>query len=178
MNMMSNLKINNQEIKVIVGLGNQGDRFKRNRHNVGFLILDEWGREFNFLENKKLNSLLCQSAGVIWVKPLGFINESGDAVSKILNYYHILPQELLVIHDDLELPSGVFKLSFDKSASGHNGVRDIIEKLGTKAFYRLRYGIGRPENPEFLVHDYVLSDLSELELNQIRDFTIDRALKS
>jgi len=167
---MSNLKINNQEIKLVVGLGNQGDRFKKNRHNVGFLVLDGWVGEFNFLENKKLNSLIFQSEGVVWAKPLGFINSSGDAVAKILNFYHFLPEQMLVIHDDLELKSGDYRVSFEKSASGHNGVRDIIEKIGTKPFYRLRYGIGRPENTEFPVHDFVLGNLSDAEIDKISHF--------
>ncbi len=169
------LKIGNQQIKLIVGLGNQGDRFKRNRHNVGFLILDNWVGQFNFLENKKLNCLFYKLGDVLYAKPLGFINNSGDAVSKIINFFQLSPQEILVVQDDLDIKPGDFKISFDRGDAGHNGIKDIFLKLGgDRSFYRLRYGIGRPQNKLIKVEDFVLGDLSSEELEKIEDLKINQ----
>jgi len=149
-------------VVLIVGLGNPGNRYIFTRHNVGFMVLDIIDTLVDaVLEEKKsswgiLKKLRWKELDLISLRPLTYMNNSGEAVSKIVSLEKLKPEEILVIHDDLDLPLGRLKIVKKGSAGGHRGVQSIIDALGTKDFPRLKVGIGRPLKGEEVV-DYVLS---------------------
>ena len=138
------------EIRLIVGLGNPGAEHESTRHNAGFWWLDEFAHEhsFTFRAENKFHGLLARGQmhgqEVLLLKPQTFMNHSGRAVVALALYYKILPNEILVVHDELDLPPGSAKLKLGGGHGGHNGLKDIIAHLGTKDFWRLRIGIGHP----------------------------------
>lgn len=150
-------------MKLIVGLGNPGANYEKTRHNVGFLILDnylkseKWKEKFNALYvEKNVNG-----EKVLFVKPLTFMNLSGDAVIKFVNYYDIEVSDILVIQDDLDMDFGKFKLKVNSSDGGHNGIKSIIHQLKTDSFSRLKIGVSHDRNID--TKDYVLGDFSKRE---------------
>jgi PTH1 family peptidyl-tRNA hydrolase len=152
------------EWKLIVGLGNPGPRYNRNRHNVGFHCLDALAKAHNLsFTGLKARARIARGVilghPVILAKPLTFVNDSGWAVRGLMARHGYEPRDLLVVHDDLDLSSGRIRLRPDGSAAGHKGVRSIIRALGSDEFVRLRVGIGRPPAGVEVV-DYVLSDFS------------------
>ena len=155
-------------IKLIVGLGNPGRQYEKTRHNAGFLFLDvlaielgcTWSNESRFQGMFAEGSVA--NGKVMLLKPDTFMNRSGQSVGKIARYYKIHPEEILVVHDELDFNPGVVKLKKDGGHAGHNGLRDIIAHLGSKEFYRLRIGIGRPAAGK-VVADFVLSTPSKQE---------------
>jgi peptidyl-tRNA hydrolase, PTH1 family len=155
-------------IKLIVGLGNPGRQYEKTRHNAGFLFLDAvaqklgctWSNESRFQGLFAEGSV--ENGKVMLLKPDTFMNRSGQSVGKIARYYKLLPEEILVVHDELDFNPGVAKLKKDGGHAGHNGLRDIITHLGSKEFYRLRIGIGRPAAGK-IVTDFVLSTPSKNE---------------
>ena len=137
-------------MKIIIGLGNPGDKYTKTRHNAGFMAVDYLAQhlELTWHHDKSFNALIAKSSDFLLVKPQTFMNESGLAVGKVARYYKLRldPQEgfgdrLVVIHDDLDLPLGSWRRSFDSSSGGQKGVGSIIEALGSKKFTRLRLGI-------------------------------------
>lgn len=150
------------EIKLLVGLGNPGAEYAATRHNVGFWLVDELVTQVKqaFHVEAKFQGALAtidyQGFALKVLKPLTYMNRSGQSVAAIAKFYKIAPNHILVIHDDLDLPAGVARLKFDGGHGGNNGIRDIASHLGTKSFYRLRLGIGHPGNKEG-VSDYVLT---------------------
>jgi PTH1 family peptidyl-tRNA hydrolase len=150
-------------VKLIVGLGNPGQKYANNRHNVGFQCLDRlaeaWGLSFS---RRKHKALLAQGeiAGlaVILAKPQTFMNLSGVAVERLARFYKVPLQSILVIYDDLDLPLGRIRLRPEGGSGGHKGMKSIIEYLGSKGFPRLRMGIGRPTHGDPV--DYVLDDFA------------------
>jgi len=156
-------------IKLIVGLGNPGRQYEKTRHNAGFLFLDGLITELGcaWVNESKFQGLLAEgsigSGKVMFLKPETFMNRSGQSVAKVVRYYKLLPEEILVVHDELDFSVGVVKLKKDGGHAGHNGLRDIIAHLGSKEFYRLRIGIGRPAAGKQVV-DFVLSTPSKSEL--------------
>ncbi len=150
-------------MKLLVGLGNPDNKFLTTRHNVGFCVLDMLQHELGFPDfsfDKSSNAEVSKKDDVLLVKPQTYMNDSGDAVAYLFNFYTCTIDDLLVIHDEVELSLGDISLSRNKSASGHNGVRSIIDSLGnTSDFYRLRIGVGRPEVGE--LKEYVLAPLGE-----------------
>ena len=161
-------------IRLIAGLGNPGPEYLRNRHNAGFWFADVLatgaGERFNF-ENR-VHGLACrvQVAGeaVRVLKPDTFMNESGRAVVAALHYWKLAPEEMLVVHDDLDLAPGTARLKFDGGHGGQNGVRDIMAQLGHGKFHRLRLGIGHPGDRN-RVTPWVLGNPSALDENLILD---------
>lgn len=137
-------------IRLIAGLGNPGAEYLRNRHNAGFWFVDALasGARERFAFEKRLHAEACRvrvaGEDVRVIKPDTFMNESGRAVVAALNYWKLMPDELLVVHDDLDLPPGTVRLKFDGGHGGQNGIRDIMAQLGTGKFHRLRIGIGHP----------------------------------
>ncbi|MEQ1530863.1 MAG: aminoacyl-tRNA hydrolase [Methylococcales bacterium] len=152
-------------IKLIVGLGNPGLQYEKTRHNVGFLFLRELAGS-SWLEESRFQGLLSEyksaNRSVKLLMPQTFMNLSGQSVGKVCRYYKILPQEILVVHDELDFGLGVVKLKKDGGHAGHNGLKDIIAHLSSKEFYRLRIGIGRPPTGSD-VANYVLSNPSKKE---------------
>jgi len=166
------------KFKLIVGLGNFGEKYQNNRHNLGFLILDSLIYPEKFEYNGKNNSYIFKKNGVIFAKPKSFMNTSGDEVLKLASFYQIKPEEILVIHDDIDLDFGKIKFQIGSSDAGHNGVKDIIRALGTRDFYRLRFGVGRPENNLVPVDSFVLSDFLPHEIEEINKFDLNQYLNS
>jgi len=133
--------------KLIIGLGNPDEEYQNTRHNVGFMFLDYLAKKIDandFAEDKKLNALVSKSkiekTSVVLVKPLCYVNKSGEVVSKLAKFYKIKPADIIVVQDDLDIEFGSFKNSFEKNSGGHKGVESIIKALKTNKFYRLRIG--------------------------------------
>ncbi len=158
-------------MKLIVGLGNVGDKYEKTRHNVGFMVLDKyltdakWSEKDNALYYKKT----INNENVIFIKPTTFMNLSGNAVLKYVNYYKIDVSDILVIQDDLDMEVGSYKLKKDSSSGGHNGIKSIENSLNSDAFPRLKIGI--LDNSKKDVIDFVLGKFSKKELELI--FSID-----
>ncbi|CAD6875147.1 aminoacyl-tRNA hydrolase [Methylomonas fluvii] len=152
-------------IKLVVGLGNPGRQYEKTRHNAGFLFVDYLAGLANvgWSSSSQFSGEVaeCNIGGfrLVLLKPMTFMNKSGVSVGKLLRYYKLNPEEMLVVHDDLELAEGVVRLKRDGGHGGHNGLRDIIAHIDSRDFYRLRLGIGRPV-ARGAVADYVLSGLS------------------
>ncbi len=150
------------EIKAIIGLGNPGKKFERTRHNIGFMVLDEladrYGASWETKNNMEVTTILINDKPVLLVKPQTFMNNSGD-VLPLLQKKGITKNNIVVVHDELEIPFGAVKIKMDGSARGHNGLKSIIERIGD-AFVRVRCGIGRPVEKN-AVPDYVLSPFAE-----------------
>ncbi|MFA6922367.1 MAG: aminoacyl-tRNA hydrolase [Gallionella sp.] len=150
-------------IRLIVGLGNPGREYENTRHNVGFWWVDELARadNFNFRSEVKFHGLAARGQlhghEVALLKPQTFMNLSGRAVGAMAQFYKILPAEILVVHDELDLQPGIARLKMGGGHGGHNGLKDIIAHLGTKDFWRLRLGVGHPGDRSEVV-GYVLND--------------------
>lgn len=149
-------------LKLIVGLGNPGPEHLMTRHNAGFWFIDALARELglNFNADKKFSSETCrfqQGDTDCWLcKPQTYMNESGTAVQAMMNYYRIAADEVLVIHDEIDLDVGIARFKTGGGHGGQNGLRDIIQKIGGNGFNRLRVGIGHPGSKDKVV-GYVLS---------------------
>ncbi len=148
---------NNMKTILIAGLGNPGKEYQFTRHNIGFRILDNWLMNLSLQhsncscqwENSRkhqaeINQFTLEDKKIILVKPQTFMNKSGESIASLSHYYKIDSENILIIHDDLSFPLGNFKLAIGAGPAGHNGVKSIIEKLGTKNFGRLRVGISAP----------------------------------
>jgi PTH1 family peptidyl-tRNA hydrolase len=168
-------------VKLIVGLGNSGRKYQQSRHNLGFLVLEELLKKLMpmeksvWQEKKKFNSLLAQSDEVLLVKPLTFMNASGLAVTRIANYYKIKPEDIWVVHDEIDLPLGKLRIRKGGGTAGHRGLESIIKTLGTDAFVRFRLGIGYPVKrekskvgKEKVVERYVLSEFNFQEIPKVK----------
>lgn len=154
-------------MKLIVGLGNPGKKYEDNRHNLGLMVIDEFGRGLVWKKEKDLLCELAKTPRFIAIKPTTFMNLSGESVSAVCNYFKIVPKEVLVIHDELDLDFGKIRLSFDSSSAGHNGVDSIIRKLASMDFNRLRIGIGRPPKNR-KAENFVLTDFTKPEKVKIK----------
>jgi PTH1 family peptidyl-tRNA hydrolase len=162
-------------MKLIVGLGNPGRSYARHRHNVGFICLNHFARSEGIkLDKKKGLARIGQgkvaSNDVVLARPQTFMNNSGQSVSRLVDKFNIDPNDLIIIHDDLDLPLAKIRISHGSSSGGHKGINSIIQELGTQDFIRLRIGIGRPDKPEISeddIIDYVLSDFTPAEKRAI-----------
>lgn len=161
------------QIKLIVGLGNPGDKYDLTRHNAGFWFVDEVARQYGAVfrpETKFLGEATrVQSHGMDFylLKPATFMNRSGQSISAMAKFYKIPVESILVVHDELDLPAGTAKLKKGGGHGGHNGLRDMIAAMGNE-FLRLRLGIGHPGHRDQVV-DYVLKAPSKIERQQIDD---------
>ena len=169
-------------MKCIVGLGNPGRKYEKTRHNIGFMVIDEFIRRNHWgpLKKNKFNGEHSEEyvngEKVIVLKPLTFMNLSGKAVQAISHFYQINPSDILVVYDDLDMPAGRIRLRQQGGHGGHNGIRNIIEHLGTKEFKRIRVGIGRPEDTTPII-DYVLSPFSNKEKENIQN-SIEKSVEA
>ncbi len=148
-------------MKMVVGLGNPGEKYHGTRHNVGFDVVRGLAGEAGVrIAKKSFSSLWAKEKvggrEVLFLLPQTFMNRSGEAVGEAMGFYKVLPQDLMVVHDDLDLALGRVKADFNAGAAGHRGIGAIIDRLGTKEFHRIRLGIGRPERKED-VEGFVLS---------------------
>ncbi|MFT5470712.1 MAG: PTH1 family peptidyl-tRNA hydrolase [Verrucomicrobiales bacterium] len=150
-------------IRLVAGLGNPGRKYEDTRHNVGFLVLDKLGSGLGerWANEKKWETQILRSSDVFYLKPQTFMNLSGKAIAAVAKFYKIAPEQLLVIYDDVDLPLGRLRLRADGSAGGHNGIKSIIECLGTREFPRIRVGIGRSEQPAAGTVGHVLGKFAD-----------------
>ena len=160
-------------MKLIVGLGNPGNEYESTRHNIGFIIVDYFLKDGKWkMENRKWKGewqeMLVDDQKVVFLKPMEFMNRSWSAIALITQFYKIAAQDILIIHDDIDLPVGKIQLKIWWSSAGHNWLKSIIEKLWTKDFRRLRVGVDRPTNQAH-VADYVLTSFKKEEKNLIDD---------
>ena len=163
-------------MKLFFGLGNPGKQYQNTRHNLGQMIINNYVRAQRAAPlrlKSKLNSFITEIDKNIFAISTGFMNESGIALQKVAAFYKIYPENIYLIHDDLDLPVGEWRLQFDRGPAGHNGVKSVIENLGTQAFWRLRIGIDKPQfdTPE----EYVLKPFSKEEKMLISE-TLDKIL--
>lgn len=162
---------------LILGLGNPGPRYELTRHNAGFLVLDSLADKHKIKPAQhKYRSLYGKGEigglPVILAKPMTYMNESGKAAKALLSAFDLPPEQILVVHDDIDLPLGKIKTRPKGGDGGQLGVRSTIETLRTQEFFRVRIGVGRPENREDIV-DYVLSPFAEEESGLLNDVMIE-----
>ncbi len=166
-------------MKVIIGLGNPGERYIGNRHNAGFLALDALASKLGVESwESKFGSLVGKTPGVILVKPQTFMNQSGRAVNEIVNFYKTSLDDLVVVHDDLDIKLGEYKIVNGVGPKIHNGINSIEDSLGNGSFWRVRLGIDSRPSGEVRTpgEDYVLSDFTFEEKNDLLE-VIDAAVK-
>jgi len=170
-------------MKIIVGLGNPGEKYQKSRHNAGWLFLDYLIKEPVWKENKKFQALIHEEGGFMFVKPLTFMNNSGYSLRKIMDYYKLIPKQLglfnkkncdlsdslLIIQDELDLDFGKIKLSVNSGSAGHRGIESVINHLKTNNFKRLRLGIKNELLKTKIPADkFVLQSFSQSELESLR----------
>lgn len=180
-------------MKIIVGLGNPGEQYKNTRHNIGWLALDYWLKDVNWVHNKKFKALTYRDGNYLFVKPLTFMNESGQSIYRILNYYKLLPKKmglislkdsdlvdsLTVVHDELDLDFKNYKIVHNNSSAGHRGVQSIINHLKTQKFTRLRLGIRNNLLRKYIPPDeFVLKSFSREELNALPELLKEINIKN
>lgn len=159
---------------LLVGLGNPGTQYENTRHNVGFLVADELAERQNApiqrLKFKALTNLLTISGEkVLVMKPVTYMNLSGEAVGEAARFYKIPPERVLVISDDVSLPLGKLRIRKGGSAGGHNGLKSIIQHLGTDQFPRIKVGVGQKPHPDYDMADWVLSKFAGEDLKTITE---------
>lgn len=161
---------------LIVGLGNIGVKYQYTRHNIGFMVIDEITKNLTTSNINKSNfqSNLEKSGYDLYSKPTTYMNNSGIAVKSIKDYYKIDLEDIIVIHDDLDLPFGSVKFKVGGGHGGHNGLKSLDSHI-TKDYLRIRVGIGRPDNKEDVVN-YVLKEFSKEELKQLKDIIIPHCI--
>ncbi len=158
-------------LKIIVGLGNPGKEYVNTRHNLGFLVINELSKELDIkVDRDRLSGALgigkFQNDKIILVKPLTYMNLSGDCVQKVMKYYKATLDDLIVIYDDIDIDIGKIRIKPSGSPGTHNGMKDITNKLASKDFVRVRVGSGKPNNNQDLA-DYVLSEFSKKDKDSV-----------
>ena len=164
---------------LIVGLGNPGEKYERTRHNVGFLVVDALAERLGVpvqkLKHRALtNTVRLAGQKALLMKPVTFMNLSGEAVGDAARFYKLPPERVLVISDDTALPLGKLRLRKGGSAGGHNGLKSIIQHLGTDQFPRLRVGVGEKPRPDYDMADWVLGRLQGEDWKAM-EAAVDRA---
>lgn len=159
------------KMKLIVGLGNPGKEYIQTRHNIGFMVLDDYLQRNNVkIDQKKFNGeytiYRMNQESVLFLKPLSYMNLSGEVIEKFIHFYQIKIEDIFIIHDDLDLPIGTFKLKIKGSSGGHNGLKNIECLLSTQEYKRLKIGISNDKNID--TKDYVLGKFSLDELKKIQ----------
>jgi PTH1 family peptidyl-tRNA hydrolase len=154
---------------LVVGLGNPGNQYALNRHNIGFLatevLLKACGHPPSKTEFKSfVSKFMWEGEDVITLRPQTYMNRSGEAVQEIMHFYKIPLDNLIVIHDDIDQPFAGFKIHKNRGHGGHNGIRDISEKMASPDYIRIKLGVGRPPHPKMNVADYVLQNFTSEEM--------------
>ena len=180
-------------MKLVVGIGNPGKDYEKTRHNVGFMLLEQFLKDYEPIRktvwenNTKLKSDIAEifwqgkngkNERIILVKPKTYMNNSGMAVSLITSFYKIEPENVWILHDDVDFPIGSMRIRFGGASAGHRGVMSIIESLGSDKFWRFRLGIGRPGESEHSgVSHYVLDRFSHQDHAKVREM-LHRGVKA
>ncbi|MGW5157207.1 aminoacyl-tRNA hydrolase [Nonomuraea wenchangensis] len=159
---------------LIAGLGNPGPEYAGNRHNAGFMVLDELAaRAGGRFKAHKSRSEVCETSAAILAKPLTYMNLSGGPVKALSDFYKIGPERLIVVHDELDVPYGALRAKLGGGDNGHNGLKSITKVLGTRDYLRVRFGIGRPpgrmDPAAFVLKDFATAERKDLP------FLVDRA---
>ena len=136
-------------MKIIVGLGNPGNEYAKTRHNVGFMLVDALAEHLNInLWKDKFNAQIAEgrigTEKILLVKPQTYMNNSGEAVGPLMRWYKVTPEDIIVAHDDMDIPAGTIRIRKKGSSGGHNGIKSLIAHLGSENFPRVRLGVGRP----------------------------------
>jgi PTH1 family peptidyl-tRNA hydrolase len=166
-------------MKLIVGLGNPGANYKNTRHNVGFLMIDKLTSAYNLHTsvNKKFNSEIAEyktaTDTILLVKPLTFMNNSGQAVRALMDFYKLKNTDVIVIHDEKDIIIGTYKIQTNRGSAGHNGVQSIMDHLGTKDFKRVRIGIAPLDKKVEVIEEFVMSKFTKEEREILEEVTID-----
>lgn len=159
-------------MKLVVGLGNPGKEYENTRHNIGFMMIDEIVKTYNLTGKEKMNGLYYElnvkGEKVYLLKPLSYMNLSGEVVRKYVDYFKINIEDILIINDDLDLPIGTHKLREKGSSGGHNGLKNIEQHLNTNNYKRLKIGISNNKNID--TKDYVLGRFSKEDMNELNNF--------
>lgn len=173
-------------MKLIVGLGNPGEKFLYTRHNIGFMVVDKFVKEkLSFLQtlkawknDKKLAADVCKIGDVLIIKPQTYMNLSGLSVSRVSSFYKINPEDIWVVHDDIDLPLGKIRIRKGGASAGHHGIESIIKELGTSDFVRIRLGVGKgkldkPHTADHNLHQreiekFVISPFTEHEAGELK----------
>lgn len=160
-------------MKLIVGLGNPGSQYTNTRHNAGFLAVDHLAKELKlkFTPKPQLSANIAMGADFILAKPETFMNNSGVAVTKLLDKFSLAPTDLLVIYDDVDLPVGTFRYRKEGSSAGQKGMQSIIDHLGTKEISRIRIGVGKDASRD--TSEYVLSKFTPEEKDSLKQVLAD-----
>ena len=153
-------------MKAIIGLGNPEVKYKTTRHNTGFLIVDEILRNDNIQLSDKFNSWFGKKGDLLYLLPKTYMNLSGKAVIELMNFYKLKNKDILVIYDDATLQFGTFRFKKDGSFGGHNGIKSIIQSIGTDVFDRLKVGVG-PVPDKIPIDSYVLGNFTQDELQSV-----------
>ncbi len=160
-------------MKLVIGLGNIGDKYCFTRHNAGFMVVDKWALENNltFKEEKKLKCFMTKfkfnGEDVILAKPTTFMNLSGESASLLMNYYKVDIKDVLIVYDDLALELGRLRFRGNGSDGGHNGIKSLIKHMGSSNFVRLKVGIG--PQPPIPSESFVLQNFSKEQTNELKD---------
>ncbi len=172
-------------MRLVVGLGNPGKRYTKTRHNIGFVVVDalqeyyaeKGGSAWNL--EKKFNAEIAQytpnsknSQKIILCKPMTYMNASGEAVQLIASYYKIKPQDIIVIQDEKDIPFGEVKIQQDRGAAGHNGIKSIINQLGTQDFLRIRIGVGSTSKKALDAATFVLAKFTLIERAKLKEVIV------
>lgn len=170
-------------MKAIIALGNPGRRYAHTPHNIGFAVIDRIAKELRLEEWKQSGKFKSETIDIqnperaIIAKPQTFMNNSGDAAKAIAAMYGISPDDLWVIHDEIDLAFGTVKHSFDSRSAGHNGVQSIIDTIGTKAFHRIRIGIHPLQDSRVPAEEYVVRPLSSDQWKELVDESTPKVMK-
>ena len=168
-------------MKLVVCLGNPGRKYRKNRHNVGMTVGDHLAKKYDIRVKKKQHSSITGEGNIEGYRvalyyPQTYMNRSGIAVNQAMQHYRVSHDDLVVLHDEIELPFGEVRDKFGGGHKGQNGLRSIIQETGSADFFRIRIGVGRPDNPHMTVADWVLSNFTGEELkmmDQVAETAID-----
>lgn len=166
-------------MKIIVGLGNPGNEYAKTRHNVGFMLIDSLAEHLNItLWKDKFNAQIAEgrigAEKILLVKPQTYMNNSGEAVGPLMRWYKLEPEDIIVAHDDMDIPAGTIRIRKKGSSGGHNGIKSLISHIGSENFARVRLGIGRPL-PGWSVVKHVLAPFpaeDKAEVDKAIDYLI------
>ena len=158
---------------LIAGLGNPGSKYESTRHNAGFLAVDAIAESLSVKINRaKFHARVCEcemkGVGVLLMKPETFMNNSGIAVAEAASFYKIPPENIIILHDEISFDPGIMRIRRKGSAGGHNGLKSIIEHLGSDAFPRIKIGIGKKPSPDYDLADFVLGKFSQEDKEKLR----------
>lgn len=160
---------------LVVGLGNPGPQYALTRHNIGFLALDLFAKSYNMTSWKEEHRahtcrMTIDGQQIMLAKPMTYMNNSGESIIPLMGFYKIPKENIVVAHDDLDIPFLDIRVQKNRGHAGHNGIRSISDLMGSADYARLKLGIGRPPHPEMKVADYVLQKFSSEEQEKLPDF--------